>query len=442
MPSRARAEVPAPIHAPSDVVAPGGPRGRVRVGGRVSSGRGQELALADALGRLPLGAPCHAHAPTAALGEARLVPGELVVLEAEVAEVAAPGEARPALALEGWRVVERPGGRARPGGEAHRLGTAGLGNGLALRAELVRATRAFFAARGFLEVETPLVVPSPGLDVHLDAFELARSPADAERPAAFLSTSPEYQMKRLLAGGLPRIYQLGRAFRRDEQGRWHNPEFTMLEWYRAFATVEEVMTDTEELVRALGTPATRGGEPGAIRIGGREIRLDRPFARLGVAEAFARFTGIGRAEVLELAARDEERYFRLLVAEVEPGLAAFDVPVFLCDYPASQASLARRKPDDPELCERFELYLAGVELCNGFGELTDAAEQRARLERDRAERLRTGKPAYPIDERFLAALEEGMPPAAGNALGLDRLVALVAGAAGIDAVMAFPADVL
>ncbi|MCC6525611.1 MAG: EF-P lysine aminoacylase GenX [Polyangiaceae bacterium] len=441
MASRTRADVPRPIHAPSDVVAPGGPRGRVRVGGRVAAGRGQELALADALGRLPLGTPVDGPSAAARRGASH-VPGELVVVEADVAVAAAGASARTAIALEGWRVVERPGGRARPGGEAHRLGAGGLGSALALRAELVRATRAFLEARGFLEVETPLVVPSPGLDVHLDAFELARSPGDAARPAAFLSTSPEYQMKRLLAGGLPRIFQLGRAFRRDEQGRWHNPEFTMLEWYRAFATVEEVMTDTEELVRALGTHGARGGDRAAVRVGEREIRLDRPFARLGVAEAFARFAGVGRAEVLELAARDEERYFRLLVERVEPGLAAFDVPVFLCDYPASQASLARRKPDDPELCERFELYLAGVELCNGFGELTDATEQRARLERDQAERLRSGKPAYPIDERFLAALEEGMPPAAGNALGLDRLVALVAGAAGIDAVMAFPADVL
>jgi lysyl-tRNA synthetase class 2 len=290
------------------------------------------------------------------------------------------------------------------------------------RAAIVQALRAFFDARGFVEVETPIVVPSPGLDVHLDAFEV---------DGRYLSTSPEYQMKRLLAAGMDRIFQLTKAFRRAEKGARHNPEFSMLEWYRANAGVADVMRDTEQLVAA----ATGG----AVRLDGRTVDTRPPFERMTVCEAFARFAGTSPEETLLLAERDEERYFRLLVDRVEPALEALPHGVFLHEYPATQASLARRKPRDARVAERFEAYVAGVELCNGFGELTDAVEQRARFERDRAERRRRGLPVYPIDERFLNALAT-MPPAAGNALGVDRLVALACGTRDIGAVMAFPWD--
>jgi lysyl-tRNA synthetase class 2 len=170
------------------------------------------------------------------------------------------------------------------------------------------------------------------------------------------------------------------------------------------------------------------------------VSLDAPFARVAVGEAFARHAGVPADEAIALASNDEERFFRILVDQVEPALAAEPRPVFLVDYPAPFASLARLKPDDPRLCERFELYACGIELCNGFGELTDPAEQRARFERDQAARAALGKPAYPIDERFLAALEEGMPPSAGNALGVDRLIALCLGAEAIADVMAFPLE--
>ncbi len=289
---------------------------------------------------------------------------------------------------------------------------------LRLRAAVTETVRRFFAERDYLEVETPILVPSPGLDLHLDAFEVPG--------AGFLITSPEYQMKRLLAEGLPRIYQLVRCFRRGELGARHNPEFTMLEWYGAGMTMAAMMDETEALVARV--MATHGAGP------------PPPFERWTVCEAYRQFAGVGREELLSMAAHDEDRYFRLLVDHVEPGFMAREAPVLLHHFPSSHASLARRCPNDPELAERFELYWGDIELCNGFGELTDPAEQRRRLEDDQAKRRAARKPVYPIDEKFLGALERGMPPAAGNALGLDRLVAICAGVTSIAEVMAFSAD--
>jgi lysyl-tRNA synthetase class 2 len=296
------------------------------------------------------------------------------------------------------------------------------------RAHVLALVRAFFAQRDFLEVETPLLVPSPGLDLHLEAFEV-----QTRSPARYLITSPEYQMKRLLGDGYARIFQIAKCFRKGELGERHNPEFTMLEWYRANAGIDDVMRDTEELVAML--------TGGRVVLGDRTIDTRAPAARWTVCEAFERFAGIDEDETIELAANDEERYFRLMVDAVEPGIAALDHAVFLTDYPASQASLARKRPDDARVAERFELYVAGVELCNGFGELIDPREQRARLERDREERKTRGLAMYPIDEKFLDALAR-VPPSGGNALGLDRLVALVCGTTEIRRAMAFNVDEL
>jgi lysyl-tRNA synthetase class 2 len=298
------------------------------------------------------------------------------------------------------------------------------------RAQVVSRARSFFESRGFTEVETPILVPSPGLDLHLDAYEVAGG--DRGRPR-WLITSPEYQMKRMLADGWRRIHQIVRCFRRGELGARHNPEFTMVEWYRAEDVIESVMRDTEQLV------ATVTG--GRVRLADRTIDVRPPYERLPVCEAFARFAGWTEGETLDAAARDEDRYFRAMVEQVEPGLEQVDHGVFLVDYPASQASLARKKPGDPRLAERFELYVAGVELCNGFGELVDVAEQRARLERDQQARRERGLPVYPIDERFLGALPS-VPPSAGNALGLDRLAALACGDTDLHDVIAFGADEL
>ena len=272
------------------------------------------------------------------------------------------------------------------------------------------------------------MVPSPGLDVHLDAFEVTGGDRGAPR---WLSTSPEYQMKRLLAGGWSRIYQMAPCFRRGEIGARHNPEFTMVEWYRSSAGIGDVMSDTEQLVAAV--------TGGAVRLAGRTFDVTPPFERLTVCDAFARFAGWSPDETLALAATDEDRYFRALVEHVEPALAGLERGVFLVDYPAAQASLARKKPDDPRVAERFELYVAGVELCNGFGELVDPVEQRARLVHDQEERRARGLPVYPIDERFVAALAH-VSPSAGNALGLERLVALASGTTDIADFLAFTAD--
>lgn len=295
---------------------------------------------------------------------------------------------------------------------------------------MARDVRGFFDSRAFIEVHTPVIVPSPGLDLHLDAFEIAGARESAPR---YLATSPEYQMKRLLAEGWCRIYQLGPCFRREERGASHNPEFTMLEWYRASADVSEVLADTEQLVASI--------TGGTVRLGDRAIDVRPPLERLSVCEAFARYAGWSRDETLNMAAHDEDRYFRCLVERVEPALESIDHGVFLVDYPASQASLARTKPRDPALAERFELYVAGLELCNGFGELVDSVEQRRRLVRDQDRRRARGLPMYPLDERFIESLDR-LPPSAGNALGFDRLVALACGTTAIAGVMAFTADEL
>jgi lysyl-tRNA synthetase class 2 len=293
------------------------------------------------------------------------------------------------------------------------------------RATALARVRAFFDARGFVEVQTPVMVPSPGLDLHLDAFAIEGGERGAPR---WLMTSPEYQMKRLLGSGWSRIYQIAPCFRRGELGARHNPEFTMLEWYRGGAGVGEVVADTEQLVAAV-----TGGE--------RRVDVRPPLERLTVCEAFARYAGWSEEATLDAAARDEDRYFRALVDAVEPAIEQLDHGVFVVDYPATQASLARKKPDDPRFAERFELYVAGVELCNGFGELVDPTEQRARLEADQHARRERGMPEYPLDERFLEALAR-VPPSAGNALGLDRLVALACGTRDIADVLAFTADEL
>jgi lysyl-tRNA synthetase class 2 len=302
--------------------------------------------------------------------------------------------------------------------------TDGRRDCLARRAAVVATVRGFFESRGFLEVETPLLVPSPGLEPHLAAFEVPVAGG-----TRYLSTSPEYQMKRLLAEGHSRILQIAKAFRKDEAGERHNPEFTILEWYRAPGGVEDVMRDTEQLVARVTA--------GSVALDGRTYDTHPPFRRMTVLEAFAAYAGVTPEETLAMADRDEERFFRLLVDRVEPALEALPGAIFLTEYPATQASLARKKPGDPRVAERFELYVAGVELCNGFGELTDPVEQRARFENDQRVRADRGLPAYPVDERFLAALEQGLPPCAGNALGLDRLVALAFGTRRIGDVMAF-----
>ncbi len=279
------------------------------------------------------------------------------------------------------------------------------------------AIRRFFKEREFLEVETPALVPCPGLDVHLQAFE-ALNPSG--RTAGWLATSPEYQMKRLLCAGAERIFQLCRSYRADEQGAHHEREFAMLEWYRANASADDVIADTEALVAQV-----------ANALDGPSAHLAGPWERMSVSEAFERYAGA------MVDPSDEDRFFRVWADAIQPslGLAA---PVVVTDWPASMASLAKLKPNGT--ADRFEVFVGGVELCNGFGELTDPVEQRRRFEQDRAARRAMGRSVYPIDERFIAALEQGMPESGGNALGVDRLLMLLTGSASIQDVMAFPLE--
>lgn len=406
------------VHSPSDLAELPATTKPVRMGGRVVHVEGTSATIADAFGAF------RADLTTSPLPEI----GDLVVVQGTLR----PGRLARATVLERVTPREPPGVLADPDSapsesETGRLLHRGVGPALAARAALLRTIRAFFDERHFLEVDTPSLVPSPGLDTHLDAFEVPG--------AGFLITSPEYQMKRLLAGGVPRCFQLARCFRRGEEGSRHNREFVMVEWYRAFADMDDVVRDTEDLVRHVAQEISGGLE---IEIGGVTVDLGAPFERITVARAFERYAGIEEDRALRMATEDEERFFRILVDRVEPKIAKSQRPVFVTGYPASQASLARLSPADPRVCERFELYAGGVELCNGFGELTDPEEQRRRFARDQEERARLGKPVYPMDERFLAALSEGMPRAAGNALGVDRLLTLCLGERPIADVMPFP----
>jgi lysyl-tRNA synthetase class 2 len=326
---------------------------------------------------------------------------------------------------------------------------------LAARGRLAAATRALFEARGFLEVETPALQVSPGLEPHLAVFETRMLGADRRSGRTlYLHTSPEFAMKKLLAGGLARIFQLARVFRNAERSALHHPEFTMLEWYRAGDAFGTLIDDA----RALLVAAADAGGQGALRRGDRVVDPRRPWQVLSVHEAFARLAGIDLGPALadpmapdlaalDRAARDtgagardgdgfEDLFFRLFLERIEPSLG-FPAPTVLTDYPISMAALARPKPGAPHLAERFEIYVAGTELANAFGELTDPVEQRRRFEADLTLRERLYGHRLPIDEDFLAALA-AMPPAAGIALGFDRLVMLATGASDIAEVLWAP----
>jgi lysyl-tRNA synthetase class 2 len=305
---------------------------------------------------------------------------------------------------------------------------------LEARGRIVRAVRAWFEGQGFLEVETPARVRSPGQELHLDAI-----PAG---DGHWLITSPEYHLKKLIAGGLPRIFEIARCWRAEESGAHHLSEFTMLEWYRADAPLEALAADCEALV---GT---------AVRAGGRDpaaLGLAAPFGRTTVRQLFARHVGIVLAgDETPAALREtvaaagvavgtatawDDVFYQAFLDRIEPALAAAG-PTFVFDWPAPLGALARPHPFDPRVVERFELYAGGLELANAFGELTDPVEQRRRFVEEARLRAARGKQIYPLDEALLEALPR-MPPTAGIALGLDRLVMLALGAGDISEVVSF-----
>jgi len=286
------------------------------------------------------------------------------------------------------------------------------------RARIIQQIRAFFIDRDFLEVETPHRIPANAPEPHIEMV-----PAGDR----YLHTSPELAMKRLLAVGLPDLFQVARVWRDGERGSRHLPEFTLLEWYRSGTDYTTLMADCESLMAAL-VPSRK------FSWRGRDIDLTPPWQRLTVTEAFNRFASLSLVEALQAGSFDE-----ILVNEIESHLG--NHPVFLYEYPAVLGALARTKPGDPTVAERFELYIGGLELANAFSELTDAAEQRRRFEQDEFQRRRAEKPSRPMPERFLCDLDH-LSDCAGIALGIDRLVMLLTDSPTIDEVVAFTPEEL
>ena len=312
------------------------------------------------------------------------------------------------------------------------------------RAALLARVREFFAARAVTEVDTPLVVNAPVSDVHIHSARvrlgLDRAAPDTSASALFLHTSPEYAMKRLLAAGSGDIYQMCHVVRGDEHGRLHNPEFTLIEWYRVGFSLGELMEEVEALVRALlGAAAPPGSERITYRDAFlRELGLDPLSASddaLAQAAQPLALSGFQHGGSAGAVSRDE--WLELLMGAVVGPRLGRGVLSFVHGYPASQAALARLDPAEPRVAQRFELYCGGIELANGFHELACAAEQRARFEADNMRRRALRLPVYPVDERLLTALHE-LPDCVGVALGFDRTLMLAAGAAHIEEVLPFP----
>jgi lysyl-tRNA synthetase class 2 len=295
---------------------------------------------------------------------------------------------------------------------------------LRIRQRLTAAIRRFFNQRDYLEVETPIRIPAPAPEAHIEPV-----------PSAdwYLQTSPELCMKRLLAAGFPRIYQICRCFRHGERGRRHLPEMTLLEWYTADADYLDMMTQTESLVLSAADDLLEGGR--TLTYQGLRIDLSPPWPRLRVVDAFTRHGGCSLARALENGRFDE-----VMGIDIEPQLG-LGQPVFLMDYPAAHGALARRRADAPDEVERFELYIAGLELCNAFSELIDPGEQRRRFDHARAMRQAAGGILPPMPEPFMADLRD-LPACTGNAMGIDRLAMLFADAADIDAVSTFTPEEL
>ena len=309
--------------------------------------------------------------------------------------------------------------------------TASLAN-LKLRAELLTKLRAFFAARNILEVDTPALSRAGATDRHIQSFRVE----DGRQGHLYLHTSPELPMKRLLAAGIGDIYQLCKVFRSGEAGRMHNPEFTMLEWYRIgfdhHRLMTEVATLISELIPGLGPAEYLTYREAFQKHAGFDV------TQAGSRECIAALTRDGR-RVPAADALDYDGWLDMVAGDlVYPALGQGRL-TFIYDYPASQAALARVRPGTPPVAERFEAFLGGVELVNGFHELADAAEQRRRFEADRTYRRTQGLMDVPLDARLLQALEQGLPGCAGVALGFDRLVMVAAGARSIEEVVAFPA---
>lgn len=289
---------------------------------------------------------------------------------------------------------------------------------LQVRANIIQAVRHFFIDNDFLEVETPLRIPAPAPEAHIDAIA---------SEDWFLQTSPELCMKLLLCAGYPRIFQICKSFRKKERGLKHLPEFTLLEWYTADTSYLEMMDQCENLLRYI-CKIIAGGE--FIAYQGEQIDLRTPWARMSVKEAFDTFGSTSLEQALS-----QNCFGETIAFEIEPHLG-LGKPLFLYDYPESQRAFSKLKPQEPAVAERFELYIQGMELCNAFSEITNADEQKKRFEEELNARKKSGKAVYPMPVKFLHALND-MPEASGIALGIDRLVMLFSDTTLIDDVIAF-----
>ena len=289
---------------------------------------------------------------------------------------------------------------------------------LILRAEIIQAVRSFFIARRYLEVETPVRVMSPIPELQIDPVESGDS---------VLQTSPELYMKIMLASGYKRIFQICRCFRKHERGKRHLPEFTMIEWYCAESNYFDMMKSCEDLLSYVAESTSFGD---TLFYQGEKIDLKKPWDRVTVADAFKAYASISIEDALSQDVFDE-----IISSEIEPHLGR-GKPLFLYDYPVCSGALARLKPTDNRVAERFELYISGIELCNAFSELIDPVELKRRFKKEQESRLSSGKKIYPVPEELIESLKN-MPEASGNALGIDRLVMIFTDSACIDDVVAF-----
>ena len=313
------------------------------------------------------------------------------------------------------------------------------------RAQIISDIRSFFIDHGYLEVETPKLVKYSGQDFNIESFKTRVFNERDEEYTGYLITSPEFSCKKLLSEGHDKIFELGKCFRNNEPfGKFHNPEFTMLEWYSAGSNYFDLMDETESLVKLLGKET--------LNYQGEIFDLTSPWKRMTMADAFKEYADIDLADSLErdklykeakrirlnISSEDdfEEIFNNIVVSKIEPNLPKD--PVFIYDFPVELGSLARAKKEDPRFAERAELYIAGLEISNGFSELNDSHEQEARFLEEQKKRERLGKEVHAIDPDFIKALAS-MPPSAGNALGIDRLVMLLTDSADISDVISFSA---
>ncbi len=325
------------------------------------------------------------------------------------------------------------------------------------REKVIDSIRTFFKSQSFREVETPLLVKSPGTEPYLEVFETRLRCGDSIQSSAFLTTSPELQMKQLLAAGFGNIFQITKSFRNDEGlSDMHNPEFTILEWYRTNADYTHVMHDCEQLLLSI-LDQVHPSSGQKLLYQGLAYDLAPPWDRISVAEAFSRYAGINEdalheEEKILAAARKkgysisdsdtwETMYNQIFLNEIEPHLGVHG-PTILFDYPISQAALAKKKSSDPRYAERFEFYIGGLELGNAFSELLDWEEQKSRMVADLQLRQELGKTPYSLDKNFIAALKSGLHPTGGIAVGVDRLVMLFADVAGVNETLTFPVSEL